>query len=189
MPRQAWASFALAALALLVAGVAALGVAPPLLRTIAVGAGFVAVVLHLRLMLAALKTGMRRRLGRSFVLVRIAWAFLAASLVAALGVALEAPFDGVAMLFGVILNSHIMKKLRATGLPNRRSGYTSLATFVVMILSGYLLQVATSETWLQALVVAHIASGLLFSVTYAAHLIISTALARSRESAAVGEVA
>jgi hypothetical protein len=93
------------------------------------------------------------------------------------------------LLFGVILNSHIMKKLRATGLPNRRSGYTSLATFVVMILSGYLLQVATSETWLQALVVAHIASGLLFSVTYAAHLIISTALARSRESAAVGEIA
>jgi hypothetical protein len=93
------------------------------------------------------------------------------------------------LMFGVILNSHIMKKLRASGLPNRRSGYVSLGTFAAMIVSGYLLQVATSETWLQALVVAHVSSGALFALTYTTHLIVSAALARSRESAGVVEIA
>jgi hypothetical protein len=93
------------------------------------------------------------------------------------------------LMFGVILNSHIMKKLRATRLPNRRSGYASLGTFAAMIVSGYLLQVTTSEMWLQALVIAHVASGALFTVTYPTHLIVSAALARSRESAGVVEVA
>ena len=102
-PRQAWASFAFAALALVFGGAAALGITPVLLRAIAVGAGLVAVTLHLRLMTVALKTGMRRNLGRSFALVRIAWAFLVASLLAALGVAHDAPFDGIASLFGLVL--------------------------------------------------------------------------------------
>jgi FtsH-binding integral membrane protein len=93
------------------------------------------------------------------------------------------------VVFGVILNSHIMKKLRATRLPNRRSGYVSLGTFAVMILSGYLLQVATSEGLLHALVVVHIGSGLLFSVAYIAHLVISAALSRAREYAEAAEVA
>jgi hypothetical protein len=101
--RPAWASFALAVLALLLAGVAALGIAPELLRTAAVGAGLAAVAVHLRLMAVALKTGMRRHLGRSFTLVRIAWTALVASLVAALAVVHDAPVDGVATQFGLVL--------------------------------------------------------------------------------------
>ena len=101
--RQAWASFACAALALVLAGAAALGFAPATLRTIAVGAALAAVVLHLRLMAIALKTGLRRHLGRSFALVRVAWGFLVASLVAALGVVHDAPVAGVATLFGFAL--------------------------------------------------------------------------------------
>lgn len=93
------------------------------------------------------------------------------------------------LVFGIILNSHVMKKLRATHLPNRRSGYVSLVTFVVMLLSGYLLQVSSSEHWLQALVILHIASGALFSVVYAAHLVISAALARRRPGSVLSEVA
>lgn len=93
------------------------------------------------------------------------------------------------LMFGVILNSHVMKKLRATQLPNRRSGYVSLVTFVVMLLSGYLLQVSTSERWLQALVILHIASGALFTVVYVAHLVISAALARRRPGQVLSEVA
>jgi hypothetical protein len=59
--------------------------------------------LHLRLMSVALKTGMRRELGRSFTLVRIAWSLLVVSLVAALGVAMDAPVSGMATLFGILL--------------------------------------------------------------------------------------
>ena len=47
--------------------------------------------------------GMRRELGRSFRLVRIAWALLVASLVAALAVALDVPFPGGATLFGLLV--------------------------------------------------------------------------------------
>ena len=94
------------------------------------------------------------------------------------------------LIFGIIFNSHVMKKLKATGLPNRRSGYTSLTMFAVMVFSGYLLQVAATEQWLQALVAVHVASSTVFSVVYAAHLIISAKLARVRpQPAAVREVA
>jgi hypothetical protein len=101
--RPAWISFALAVLALLLAGIAALGVAPELLRSLAIAAGFLAVAVHLRLMAIALKTGMRRHLGRSFTLVRIAWAALVASLVVALAVVHDAPVEGMATQFGLVL--------------------------------------------------------------------------------------
>jgi hypothetical protein len=101
--RPAWISFALAVLALLFAGVAALGIAPEMLRTAAIAAGFAAVALHLRLMTIALNTGMRRHLGRSFTLVRVAWVALVASLGIALAVVHDAPVDGIATQFGLVL--------------------------------------------------------------------------------------
>ena len=101
--RPAWASFVLAVLALLLAGTAARGIAPELLRTAAVAAGLAAVAIHLRLMAIALTTGMRRHLGRSFALVRVAWGSLVASLALALAVAQDAPVDGIATLFGLVL--------------------------------------------------------------------------------------
>ena len=84
------------------------------------------------------------------------------------------------LVFGIILNSHIIKKLRATRMPNRRTGLLSLATFAAMLGSGYLLQVSMDERWLQALVAVHVGSGALFVVTYGAHLIISSRLLRAR---------
>lgn len=84
------------------------------------------------------------------------------------------------LMFGIILNSHILKKLRATAVPNRKSGLFSLATFFVMVASGYLLQVATGEGTLRMLVAVHVASGTLFSVVYVAHLLISVRLARAQ---------
>ena len=101
--RPAWVSFALATLGLLLAGVAAMGVAPRLLATAAAGAGIAAAALHLWLMAVALRTGMRRHLGRSFALVRIAWAFLPGSLVLALAVVHDAPHEGIATVFGLAL--------------------------------------------------------------------------------------
>jgi hypothetical protein len=93
------------------------------------------------------------------------------------------------LMFGIIFNSHVMRKLRASRLPNRRSGYLSLGTFTAMMASGYLLQIASNERWLQGLVVLHIASGAVFSVAYVAHLVISTTLARRRPVSDFREVA
>ena len=86
------------------------------------------------------------------------------------------------LIFGVILNSHILRKLRATGLPNRKTGLLSLATFFAMVASGYLLQVVTSEWLLPAVVAIHVATGTLFSVVYVSHLVISVRLARVQAS-------
>jgi hypothetical protein len=93
------------------------------------------------------------------------------------------------LIFGIVFNSHVMKKLRATRLPNRRSGFVSLGTFAAMVVSGYLLQVSSNEEWLKALVVLHVASGALFSIAYAIHLVISATLARARPIPAIREVA
>jgi hypothetical protein len=83
------------------------------------------------------------------------------------------------LVFGLVLNSHILKKLGATRLPNRRSGLLSLGLFAVMSVSGYLLQVFTSEQALQALMIAHVVSGALFSLAYGVHLVLSWQLGRS----------
>jgi hypothetical protein len=100
--RPALASAALAAGALALAGAAALGAAMQPLDAVAIALGTAAVTIHLRLMARALATGLRRELGLSFRLVRIAWGFLAASLVAALAVALDMPFEAAAPLFGLL---------------------------------------------------------------------------------------
>ncbi len=101
--RQSIASCALAVTALVLAALAAFGVAPQPLRVVAIGIGGGAVALHLRLMRAALRTGMRRALGRSFTLARIGWASLVVSLIAALAVVLDAPLAGLPTLFGLTL--------------------------------------------------------------------------------------
>ncbi len=96
-------SGACAAGALLLAGVAALGVQPALLRGTAVLLALVGVALHLHLMQRALAAGMRRELGPSFVLVRVGWAALVLSLLLAAALALGAPWDGLPTLFVLTL--------------------------------------------------------------------------------------
>lgn len=96
-------SFAFAALALVLIALAATGVVPRWCLAGAIGAGAVAVALHLRLMTRALATGMRRELGRSFRLVRVAWAALVASLAVALALVLDAPVPRLANGFGLLV--------------------------------------------------------------------------------------
>ena len=81
-----------------------------------------------------------------------------------------APF--VIVTFGIVLRSHILKKLASKSQPDRRTGWVSLISFSAMALSGYLLQVVSSVTWLDALVVTHITTGGVFVVGYGAHLFI-----------------
>lgn len=96
---------------------------------------------------------------------------------------------GLILVFGIILNSHIMKKLRAGRSPNRTSGLLSLGTFATMIISGYMLQVSSSEVWLRTYVALHVTSGALFSIAYGTHLIISARIARTSQRPVMSEVA
>ena len=93
-----------------------------------------------------------------------------------------APF--VILTFGIVLRSHILKKLTSKSQPDRRTGWISLISFSAMALSGYLLQVVSSVALLDALVVLHIATGVVFVIGYGAHLIIGWRLlwAAGRES-------
>jgi hypothetical protein len=101
--RRSAMSLAFAVAALLLSAAASSGIAEQPLRIAAIGAGSIAVALHLRLMRVALKSGMRRELGRAFTLIRIAWACLVASLAAALGLTLDVPVEGMDLLFGILL--------------------------------------------------------------------------------------
>lgn len=82
------------------------------------------------------------------------------------------------LMFGILLNSHILRKLRSPSVPNRKTGLISFFSFFTMTVSGYLLQVVTGERMLPLLVAIHVATGLFFSVAYVAHLAISVRLAR-----------
>lgn len=75
------------------------------------------------------------------------------------------------LIFGIVLNSHVLKKLKAFRGPNRTSGLASLVLFAAMLASGYLLQVVSSDAALKALVVVHTGSGVAFALAYAAHLV------------------
>ena len=104
-PPERWqlTSCGLAVAALLLAALAALGWSPGPLRIAALLAGALAVALHLWLMARALRTGMRRELGRSFRLVKIGWAGLAASLLLGLALVLELPLPRLSTWFGLCL--------------------------------------------------------------------------------------
>jgi len=106
--RSQLTSIGLAVAALVLAALPALGFVPAgaaqvAFRIAALSCGAGAVGLHLRLMVQALRSGMRRELGRSFTLVRIGWAGLAASLVLALALVLQIPVPGLASWFGLSL--------------------------------------------------------------------------------------
>ena len=94
------------------------------------------------------------------------------------------------LVFGIVLNSHVIRKLGIARFPNRKSGLLSFGLFAVMAASGYLLQVLTSDAALRALVWVHVGSGAVFCVTYIVHLAIGVRLTRrSITGAPVREVA
>jgi hypothetical protein len=103
-PTARWSTLALAlaAAALLLALFVFLGALPPQLLDLALGFGALAFAIHVAQMLQALRRGMRQGLGQPFVLVRLGWGFLGASLLAAL--ARDAPWlRAQPTLFGVLL--------------------------------------------------------------------------------------
>ncbi|MDP1647015.1 MAG: hypothetical protein Q8M01_02270 [Rubrivivax sp.] len=99
--RRQVASGAAAMAAIALAGVAAFGVAPTVLRLAAIAAGTFALALHLQLMQQTLATGMRSDFGRALVLMRIGWGSLALALLLALALVLGAPAETFGRLFGI----------------------------------------------------------------------------------------
>lgn len=93
------------------------------------------------------------------------------------------------LVFGIVLNSHVMRKLAHNRPPNRRTGLASFGTFAAMVITGYSLQVITSEAVLEAMVIVHVASGVVFSASYVIHLLISLRITRARSWEQVREVA
>jgi hypothetical protein len=99
--RRQLASGSAAIAAVVLAGVAAFGIAPLALRLAAVGAGTLALGLHLQLMRHTLRTGMRPDLGRALRLMQLGWASLALALAIAAAIVLGLPLarDALPRLF------------------------------------------------------------------------------------------
>lgn len=82
------------------------------------------------------------------------------------------------VLFGVVLRSHILKKLGANDRSGRVTGWTSLISFTTMALSGYLLQVVGSPAGLRVVMVTHVVTSTVFVLGYSAHLVTGWSLLR-----------
>lgn len=100
--RPAYAAFAAAAAAIVLATVGAMH-GFPLVLTLAGLVGIGAALAHLWLMWTALKTGMRKRLGLSFVLVRAAWAMLLLTPLVGLAALHDLAGANGPTLFGLVL--------------------------------------------------------------------------------------
>ena len=70
---------------------------------------------------------------------------------------------------GLIAVSHAWSHFRARVRPGRRSGLLLMASFVPMVVSGYLIQAVTAERLLGLLVVVHDLTGVLFALALALH--------------------
>jgi hypothetical protein len=79
---------------------------------------------------------------------------------------------------GTILHSHILWKLNTGATIARRSGILLIPLFVVMVVSGYFLQVITAS-WRSIVVVIHIGSGTLWFLLYVSHQLASLRFRRS----------
>ena len=73
---------------------------------------------------------------------------------------------------GLIYMSHIWMKYRFGSPPRRKSGVSALLLLAPMILSGYFMQVVTSESLMYAMKVTHWISSGLFVVVYLVHQIV-----------------
>ena len=75
-------------------------------------------------------------------------------------------------LFGMVFRSHTLRKLLQASPVNWRTGLTSAGSFLVMTLSGYLIQVATSPAVIATAIWTHVATSVLFVIAYGVHLVI-----------------
>jgi uncharacterized membrane protein YeiB len=84
-------------------------------------------------------------------------------------------------VLGMVATRHVWSRYHAKETRGRRTGLVTAALIVPMILSGYLIQVFTSELLLQVTIVIHIAAGSLYVAGLALHMV----LARQRDASQV----
>lgn len=70
---------------------------------------------------------------------------------------------------GLITSRHIWRHYRAGVGRGRRTGILAAVSFVVLVLSGYVLQVITAEGLLRVLAWAHLGLGVVYSLGVAVH--------------------
>lgn len=83
--------------------------------------------------------------------------------------------------FGMLLRSHILPKLRHRRPENRRTGWIAFVSFLVMALSGYMLQVSSSTLMIKIWMWTHIVAGILFAIIYALHFALSRRIVQRRQ--------
>ena len=99
-----------------------------------------------------------------FAIINHPWqpAMLSVHLVAA------APFVA---FFGMLFRSHSFAKIRSANPANRRTGWTSVLSFAAMALSGYFIQVTASPALITAWIWIHVATSIVFAISYGVHLV------------------
>jgi hypothetical protein len=70
---------------------------------------------------------------------------------------------------GVVTLRHVWRHLKAKMQEGRRSGLRTALALGPMIVTGYLIQVITHESWLNAMAISHIGLGLLYGLALLAH--------------------
>lgn len=172
--RVGWAQLALVIVALGLFSAGVLLALPIVILAAFVPAGG-AVFAHFHLMRTALRTSMRKRLGLSFVMIRMSWRFLGVSLLIALALVLDWPLPNAPALFGfVVLVGWLLTFL--TGILQRIMPF--LASMHASGLPGGppLLSSLTADTPLKIHAFCHfaaialIAAGIVFDVTPAIRL-------------------
>ena len=78
-----------------------------------------------------------------------------------------APF--LVFAVGLVFMQHIWGQFRAGLKRGRRSGIGTLVTLAPMVLSGYLIQTVTAESWLFSLAMVHLVTGSLFVLGFTSH--------------------
>ena len=72
--------------------------------------------------------------------------------------------------FGMVFRSHSLRKLRSRHPANRRSGLTSILSFSLMALTGYLIQVVTTPALITFFIWTHVTASAVFVAGYGFHL-------------------
>lgn len=70
---------------------------------------------------------------------------------------------------GLIATRHVLRHLRADTHRGRRTGIATALVLGPMVLTGYLLQTSSTESWLRVLALVHIVTGVLYAVGLALH--------------------
>lgn len=86
------------------------------------------------------------------------------------------------LAIGMIAVRHIWRHFRSRTRRSRRSGITAALSLVPMVGTGYLIQVVTGESLLLAMVIAHVALGLLYLFAIGLHQWIIGRSSPNRES-------